>query len=399
MNPAQASTPGPGNPDSEQAPRRVQIKVPESYRKVDDAVWEDLESYLYLGFLTSTAVIADHSFVFKTLNHNELRNIAFLRPSKSSPTEARASFRAAFIAYSIVFVDGQNAVHSRPTHLNRLIKIISKLTSSIQEKVVENLSALNARASRLYPLTEIYVHENKSRYHWLYLQSIPIHSAMATGLAGTEELGMNYCQQTWVALNRLLDKKDEAERDWNNAKFIGSCFNGKGVRSVDERDRGRREKDRVDLEERKMKILYRYLNRTAGEDAEPPSTVELPDKRIATVEKRFRAETAEELAEQLSAALSGEKDHHDRVIEAHERKLRERAKIINQHKRQIYMTPQVNMPSNTGGELSSGVRILGGKKEADELLARMEQAKREHRAQINKQVHLDLSQDSDGKGK
>lgn len=376
--------------------RRVTITVPESYRKVDDSVWEDLEKYLFLGFLTSPAVVAGKSFVFKTLNHNEVRNVTLLRPARSSPPEARMAFRAAFIAHSILFVDGQNALFERPRHLARLTKIVSKLAPDVQEKIVENLGAINARATRLYPLTEVYVHENRSRYHWLHLQSVPVHSASSTGLPGTDELGMSYCQQTWTAINRLLDKKETAERDWANAKFVGSCFNGKGVRSVDERDRGRREKDRTDLEEKKMKVLYGYLNRTAGGDAEPPSTVELPDRRKATVEKRFRADTAEELAEQLSAALSGEKDHHDRVVEEQEKKLRERARALDEHRWQIDSMPPVQILSQDGHELlSSGARILGGRKEADELLARMDAAQRKQREEANRRVRLDLSQGSD----
>jgi hypothetical protein len=393
MSGAQAAIPQ--GPSNEQSARRIQIRVPESYKKVDESVWEDLETYLYTGFLSSPAIVAGKSIVFKTLNHLEIRNISFLKPMNSAPPEARAVFRAAFIAHSIFMIDGQNALHERPRHITRLIKIITRLQPSIQDKILENLAALNQKASRLHPLTEVYVHENRSRYHWLHLQSIPIHTPLATGLPGTEELGMNYCQQTWTVINRLLDRKDEAERDWSNSKFIGSCFNSKGVRSIDERDRGRKEKERVDQEERKMTVLYRYLNRTAGENDEPPSTIQLPDKRMATVEKRFRADSAEELAEQLSAALSGEKDHHDLIVEAHEQKLRERFLMINDYQKQIQTTPQVELP-NSIPSYSTGVRILGGKKEADEYLARMQKSRLEHQAKLTKKMNLDLARQSEG---
>lgn len=379
--------------------RKITVKVPESYKKVDESVWEELEKYLFVGFLTSSAVVSGKSFVFKTLNHHEIRNIGFLKPMKSSPVEARSIFRSAFIAHSIFIVDGVNALYDRPKHISRLIKIISKIPQPEQEKIIENLGALNQKAQRLYPLAEIYVHENRSRYNWLHSQSGPVHSPIATGVPGTEELGMNHCQQTWTAVNRLLDKKEEAERDWSNSKFVGSCFNGKGVRSIDEKDRGRREKERTDIEDRKMKVLYAFLNRL-GTDEGPPMQYQLQDGRMATVvqgnanDGKFRAESAEELAEQLSAALSGEKDHHDLVIEAHEKKLREKARLIDDYKRQIYTIPTIPQLGNKEDGYQ-GVRILGGKKEADQYLARMEAMKREHHAKLNRQVRMDLSEGSD----
>src|SRR5512135_63107 len=224
-----------------QAKQRVEIKVPDIYKHVDESVWQELETFLFTGFLSSPASVAGKSFVFKTLNHHELRNIQLARPMVGLPEE-RAQFRSAFIAYSIFMIDGQNAIYERPRHINRLIKTVARLNAKMQDEVVENLAALNEKAQLLLPLVEAYAHENRSRYRWFQIRGQPIHSPICTGIPGTDEVGANICQQNWIALNNVIDRNEEIERDWNNAKFIGSCFAGKGVRAIDEKDKIRREK-------------------------------------------------------------------------------------------------------------------------------------------------------------
>ena len=352
--------------------RKVRITVPEQYKRVPEGIWDELEKYVFEGFLVSQSSLMGRGFVFKTLNHHELRNISFMKPFRSSPPAVKEAFRAAFIAYSVFMVDGVNALYDRPKHIERLIKIIGKLPSAAQEKVVENLAAMNARAAALHPLVESYVHEARSRFRWMHTRTTPVHSQLSTGIAGTDELGMNHCQASWTALNGILDRREEMEREWSNAKFIGSCFNSKGVRAVEEKDRGRREKERQEIEDNRLKVLHRYLNRLpAGED--PPEMTELPDKRMAVVHKSFKADTVEELADQLSAALSGEKDHHDLVVEAKIRQIRERSREIDRGTKKIYSAPQdpvIRSAPQAGG--TSGIRILGGKAEAEAYMARMD---------------------------
>ncbi len=221
----------------------------------------------------------------------------------------------------------------------------------------------------------------------------PIHSVLSTGIPGTDELGMNYSQQTWTALNRVQDRRDEVEKDWSHAKFIGSCMS-KGVRSIDERDRSRVEQERTDLEDKRMKILYNYLNRTSG-TAEPLQKVQLPDGRMATVEKKFQADSVEELADQLSAALSGEKDHHDLVIEAKVRSLRDRSKRIEAAQRKIYMSPAPAIPSSNEPGIGSSSRILGGKADAEAHLARIQEL-RIKQMELARLIEPDLNRPNEG---
>jgi hypothetical protein len=374
--------------------QRIKINLPDYYKDVNQEVWEELEKYLFDGFLTTSAFVLGKTYVFKTLNHTEVRGMDFLKPMKSSPPEVRAAFRAAFIAHSILMVDGMNALHERPKHISRLIKIMSKIPQPIQEKIVENLAAVNERAARLYPLTEIYVHENRSRFRWMQLQMIPVHSTSASGIPGTEEVGMNYVQQAWTALNRILDRREDMERDWSHAKFIGSCFNGKGVRAIDERDKARAERERTDRDDQRIQVLYNYLNR-GSKSAE--RLMELPDGRMAKVVKKFQAISPEELRDQLEAALAGEKDHHDLVVEAKQKQLIQRYNELEKHRQKMYAAPTI-IPAGaqlTGASSTSGSRVIGGKAEADAYLARMEQLRLEGMKQMRQVMSPELNEPSD----
>ena len=359
---------------------------------MNDGVWEELEQYIYTGFLIAPAYLVSHNFVFKSLNHHEIRMIEFMRPVGAQPIEARSLFRAHFIAHSVFMIDGSNVMFERPRNISKLIRIISRLPPEIQDKIIENLGSLNSRAHRLFPLAEVYSFEPRSRYRWLQLSGSPIHSPLSTGIPGTDELGMNYAQLTWTAMNRVQDQKERIERDWSNTKFIGSCMS-KGIRQIDEKDRSRAEKERTDLEDRKIQVLYEYINRVDPKSTREANLVQLPDGRQAVVEKRFMADTAEELADQLSSALSGEKDHHDMVIEKQMEKLQARSKYIEEQQRRVYSSPKIELPeSKSIGHGSS--MIIGGQEEADSHMARIRELQFKQMESVRR-ISLDINSEEE----
>lgn len=328
---------------------RIRIDLPENYdQPFDDSVWEDLEVLLYQGFLVSHADIQNKHFVFKTLNHLELRSIDLMRMGSSKSEDSKLRFRASFIAHSVLMADGVNVLWERPKHINRLIKLFMNLNSKVQEKIIENLAVLNDRSTRCYPLTEVYVHENRSRYRWNQYKNSQLNSSTVTGIHGTELIGMNQCQLTWVALNHFIDKKDEIERDWANAKFIGGCMAGKGMRSLDDRDRARLEREKSDILEKKVEVLKSYLNRTIGVEL-PKNITTLPDGRVAEVVTRNRAESAQELKDQLTAALNNEKDAHDLIVEQHFQKAKARNIEIEMERRKLLSRATKTLSQNPDG--------------------------------------------------
>lgn len=379
---------------------RVRIGVPEQYKALDEDVWADLEAYLFKGFLTSPSFLYGQTFVFKTLNHHELAYVRHFKPMRSTPVDVHATYRAHFVAYSIFIVDGENVLHGRPSHMRKLVEVVRKMDDGVQEEILANLTALNGRATRLHPLTEVYAHEPRSRFRWMQVVGTPVHSPMNTGVPGTDELGMNQCQQAWTALNRILDDRENVEAQWANAKFIGSCWNGKGVRSIEERDRARKEKERSDLEDLKMKVLYRYLNRLTGQE-EVEDRQQLPDGRIATVVKRFRDEGVEALAAQLERAVNNEKDHHDLVIERHLNAAKARAAELRADRRALHQAPSI-FDETKGRPLAAGSSKMVDKSDLEAQIQRLKGLQRSqmteyYRKAEGEAVRQAFDSDQDGK--
>jgi hypothetical protein len=107
--------------------------------------------------------------------------------------------------------------------------------------------------------------------------------------------------------------REEAEREWENTKFVASAFAGsKGLSSVNAQDKNRREREQTERIERRDKIIRAVV---FGSD---------PDKNGPTKGLPMQvARTVEELADQLEKDLRGEKDWHDQVVEAHEKRVQQ----------------------------------------------------------------------------
>jgi hypothetical protein len=305
--------------------------------------------------------------VFKTLNPNELRNISYMRTYASQSAEYKNQFRSLFIAHSVFMVNGQNFLYKRSDNIDRLIKTINKLGSAIQDRIVNNLSALNAKAQRVHGLVEAYSFEPRSRFRWAAIKDATVNSVGMTGLPGTEELGLNVCQTTWVALNRIQDLRESIERDWANSKFIGGCFVGKGMRSIEEKDKNRLQEEDQQRQERRSRALREYLNRGGEKEDVVKEMFIMPDGRRVEVASRYKASSADELAKELSSALNDEKDAHDLAVEAHMKKLNDRNADIAREKTimQANMNPMIMS--------DSGITVLG-KHEAEERLKRMRES-------------------------
>ncbi len=375
----------------EKASSKIKIEIPKSKGPPPD-IWEDLESYLFTGFLYSHSIIGEWTYVFKTLNHNEIRLIEFMRPYNKSSEKSRSLFRSSFIAYSIFMINGKNILFDRENHIDKLINVINRIPAKIQNKIVENLSYLNNKSNRLFPLVEIYVHESRSRYKWFQFKNMPINSPSVTGINGSENLGCNYAQLTWSALNRIEDRREEAEKDWSNAKFIGSCFAGKGVRSVDERDKARANTEKQKLEDLKLRVLRDYLNgkgESVPEDMD--EIISLPDGRRAKVVSKKSSESAEELAEELSNSLNGQKDEHDLIVERHMEKMRVRAMEIDDNVRQMHVSPSINDNKD-----DSRIIVIGSEKEARDYVNRMTELKLENLRKIQEKISGNQISDNDG---
>jgi len=286
--------------------------TPPQAPEVNPEVYKDVEPLLFRGFLTVAAEINNVYFVFKSVNHHEFDLLRFAGLLKEQEREDSSHrFWDIFLAYEVFMVDGVNVLADRDQWIPKIADTFSELPKQGKAKIIRHVSEINRRASSATILTEAYATESASRYRWMQLKGLDLTSTAVTGVVGTQALGLNWAQQVWRALNLAEDRNEQHERDWENAKFIGSCFAGKGLSKVYSQDTDRRNKEKEERISRKDKLLREIV---LGEKVPEKSAV-LPGA-VVTVPR-----SVEELADQLEKDLRGDQDWHDKVVEEHEKRI------------------------------------------------------------------------------
>lgn len=351
----------------------IHITVPKE-PEVNPEVYKDVEPMLYRGFITVSADINGVYFVFKSLNHHEFELLRFSGGMKSE--RSSATFWNTFLAYGVFMVDGSNILSEREKWLPKLAATFAEFPKEARFKIIRYVSEVNRRASNAVVLTEAYAMETVSRYRWMQVSGLDLTGMAVTGIDGTQRLGLNWAQQLWRALNHAEDRHEDYEREWENAKFVGSCFAGKGISKVYSQDTERRRKEREERVSRKDKILREIV---LGEKV-ADKTLTIPGAVITG------PRTVEELADQLEKDLRGDKDWHDRVIEEHETKVRHN---YNERKTQLEAVAKEHV-AQFGNQRLIGGSDLEGLTEG-EVHLRMERRKQlEAQSAARLQVHPDV---------
>lgn len=294
-----------GEPDED-----LELELPPEIPEVNPEVYKDVEPLLFRGFLHVAATINDVSFVFKSMNHHEFEMLGLMAPTATGGTRKSLNkFYTHFLAYGVFMVEGDCILADRERHIPDIVKLFEEFGESVNTKIIRQLSEINRRANRAVILTEAFAIETISRLRWAQTRGSDLTSPAISGIQGTQNLGMNWAQLTWRAVNHYEDLRETAEREWENAKFVASAMAGKGMSRVHSQDRRRRKREREDRIERRDKILrFALLGESMEKQKGAPVLV---------------ARTVEELQTQLEKDLKGEKDWHDMVVDAHEKRSRD----------------------------------------------------------------------------
>lgn len=345
--------------------KEIHIEAPKE-PEVNPEVYRDVEPILFRGFLTVPAEIGEVSIVFKSLNHHEYE---LLRLSGSFEHGGTYKLWDTFLAYNVFMIDGTNVLADRERLLPKIAELFRDMPPTAKSKLIRQMSEINRRANNAVLLTECYTTETYSRFRWAQLRGLDLCSPTATGVPGTERLGMNWAQLTWRALNSFEDRHDEIERDWENAKFVGSCFAGKGIQKVYQQDTDRRKKEKDDRFARKDRVLRQVL---LGEKFSE-SSKQLQGAMVKG------AQTVDELAQQLQGDLRGEKDWHDKVIADHEDRIRTN---LNSRRQQVQEMAMEHEEEFHGHRLVGKTDFQGlSYTEVQERVARQKQIEAQQAAQ------------------
>jgi len=284
----------------------LHIEAPQQ-AEVNPEVYRDVEPILFRGFLYVPAEINGVSFVFKSLNAHEFELLGLYCQGKD-----KHQIDSVFLAYGVFMVDGVNILADREHWITEVASVFDGLEDGARRKVIRCISEINRRANRAVRLSEVYSMEPSSRMRWAQYHNLDLTSPAITGVVGTERLGLNWGQLTWRAVNFFEDRRGASEQAWENAKFVASSMAGsKGMSKVNAQDKQRREREEKERFTQRDKILREVvLGEARSSDAKKGAPVKA-------------AQTVEELASQLEKDLRGEKDFHDMVVDAHERRIRD----------------------------------------------------------------------------
>jgi len=269
-----------------------------------DEAYSLLNDLLFKGFLTVGADLGGSYFIFKTINENELIRIkacSGLRENKHI-----TKFVGYLLSFSVLSIDGKEIFSNRDTLLPDLFQFFCGLPRSLFYSINDHLSDIRDQAFDSISFLEGFTYTKHSRRMWKIVKDSNPNAVEITGIPGTNLLGLNAHQQSWVYINRSLDEEEDYNNRYSMALLIASASNYKGVRTL----RSRFDASVKSTEEHRKRLAV--LGKTEGR-------AWTPEGWAAPVD------TVQELVAELDRQMHGVKDKHDVFIENYLAKMREKA--------------------------------------------------------------------------
>lgn len=269
--------------------------------------YHDVEKLINPGFLTANVVVEGVRLSFRTLFHGD----HFLMNGRCDGSNR--DWLLWSVAHSTWMVDGQVILGDANSPLE-LYDFYGGLHKSALHKLVHLQYSLNRKLNSSVDTIRIYNEEDVSRYVWKQQGKVPVNSPLATGIPGTELLGMNPVQKMWVMYNDSQDKRDIDRGMWDNSKFLASAFNQKGMKAVEQRSKTRDETDEKLKQDRFDEFFYGKVGLAEdGKSKTARSIKSIPD-----------------LVNEYKDWVEGNLDHHDLVVEKYKESLvSERMQIVD----------------------------------------------------------------------
>jgi len=302
----------------------------EGYRLLSDLIFK--------GFLAMGMEIAGKYFVFKTVNEREYDQIK-LYSGFSHNASYTSRFNLNYLVSSLLMVDNENILLRKDYDFKNYYDFFSRLPYLMHTKILKELLDLRNQAFEATFYVEGFSYTTHSRKRWTFMKDSPS-SASFTGIPGTDKIGINVYQESWILINKMLDAEEQYNKDFSLAILVASANNPKGARSV----RGKHDAA-VDRSEARRKKLARKGSHQKQAWA--------PEGWAAPVD------TAEELVSELMRQMEGRKDKHDHFIDDYMKKLRKQAE--NQTRQAEDRLKKIRERREIEGEIpaiTSGQRIL-----------------------------------------
>lgn len=288
------------------------------YSESRRVLYDDVESLLYKGFLTSTVSLMGVNFTLRSLNPGD----TFIVANRMGRGFSYRNWQAWTLAQSVWMVEGTSVLGS-PSAAERLYRMFCNLPGKVIDEVYRVARGLARRVARALEKVEAYCYEPYSRMAWRMCGRQSPARDEFTGVPGTSQLGMNHVQQMWVAFNMTEDNREEYLQAWASAKLVASATSPKGIKRLNAEDDRLQERE----QDRRREVIRETVNTVLyGKDYDPTSgtmIITVGDQTFE-VDRVVTAKSKDQLVDQYQRWVEGEKDFHDLVVDTYKHRIRTR---------------------------------------------------------------------------
>lgn len=280
------------------------VRLPPTTAEQRSEIYEDLRSLLLLGFLCADIRVQGIPFTLRTLNPTEFRVL------KHRVCGRQGEWRPWTLAMSTWMMDGQILTRTDQPALVETYRCMRALPTGVQNTLYSVLGSLVRRSKKALETMEGYLYEAESRELW----RTDGENLIAVAHENTGSKGLNLAQRYWMLYNRMEDDREKRNTMWAFVKFMTGAHAPKGIKKLNEKD-SRYERD---LELRRQSIRDRVYYESLG-------VIKRLEGRERDLESRpiKKAETEEELREEMAKWVAGEEDEHDVIVRSIKERIRE----------------------------------------------------------------------------
>ena len=282
-----------------------------------DFAYHALADLVYRGALFINAEFAGYSFVFKTVNEREYGLIR-LRAGSQKRVDYDSRFNAAYLAYSVFMVNGENVLKGdRGENLNTLINFFNTIPAVLFNRILNEIINLRSSLMDISTFMEGFCYTQQSKQAWDLLGSSKINDDDFTGIQGMKAIGLNIYQENWIQVNQMLDEEEAYNQKLHLALLIASASNPKGSRKI----RAQHDSSVQTIKDKRKTVAKEGFSRKSSWSEQGWA---LP------------VDTAEELVAELERQMSGLKDKHDLLVEEYLKGLQDESdKVVFEEKQKM----------------------------------------------------------------
>lgn len=311
--------------------------LPDTTFEQRSPLYEDVRSLISPGFIAHPVDVNGVPMSIRSLGVGDF----FLLKHRVGHKFDERRWQSWMVAMSIWMIDGQ-VVMGDEKALYRLYKMISSLPNSLRISLFSLAMSLIQRMDKAVSRTEAFLYETESRYLW---KSEGRDAVYRSTLSDHSKSSFNPVQKLWLYFNTVEDERDQYNQTWTMAKFQIGPHAPKSIQKLNQKDKQQEES----LEKRRESVralMYYTALGVLGPDGE--------EKKDQGPYQEFHvAYTVEELQEQMRQWVAGEKDNHDRTVDAIKAKIRyeRESEKAEQAKRQAELARIMEEEGITGSTL------------------------------------------------